>query len=181
MIKPKVLFTDGEGPIVFKDLAADMTERVVPGFFKVLSFYDDYLAEIGREGYQAGDTLALVVPHFLAHGVTDEDITEEAKDAQVCKGVKEYVDGLKKDGWEIRIISTAYSQMWELVGDYLGISMDKIACTELNLASLRKMFGTQEFYERVRQTEERVLAALPLWEEAMVEVNDNDSPVVKML
>src|SRR3990167_1168289 len=99
-MKPKVLFTDGEGPIVFKDLAADMMEQTVPKLFPVLSFYDDYLAEVGTAGYQAGDTLALVAPHFLAHGVTDEDIAEEARDAKVCLGVEEYISGLKRDGWD---------------------------------------------------------------------------------
>jgi len=82
-MKPKVLFTDGEGPIVFKDLAADITEKTAPGLFPVLSFYDDYLAEVGTEGYQAGDTLALIAPHLIAHGVTDQDVENEAKDAKV--------------------------------------------------------------------------------------------------
>ena len=86
-MKPKVLFTDGEGPIVFKDLAADITEKTVPRLFPVLSFYDDYLVEVGTEGYQAGDTLALIVPHLLAHDVTDEDVAREAKEAKVCLGV----------------------------------------------------------------------------------------------
>ena len=49
-----------------------------------------------------------MVRNFLANGVTDEDIREEAKDARVCKGVEEYIADLKGDGWDIRIISTSF-------------------------------------------------------------------------
>lgn len=180
-MKPKVLFTDGEGPIVFKDMAADITEKIVPGFFPVLSFYDDYLAEVGTQGYQAGDTLALVVPHFIAHGVTNHNIAQEAKDGQVCKGVEEYIAGLKTDGWDVRIISTAYSQLWQLVGEHIGISMEDIACTDLDVDSLWREFGNKDFNLRVTINEQRVLDELPAWKKAMTEVNDEGRPVVDVL
>lgn len=179
-MKPKVLFTDGEGPIVFKDLAADITEKTVPGLFPVLSFYDDYLAEKGTEGYQAGDTLALVVPHLLTHGVTDEDVVNEAKDAKVCFGVEEYISGLKRDNWTVRIISTAYSQLWDLVGKHLGVPMRNIACTSLNLENLRERFGTITFFNNVRETEKQIFTLIPLAKEAMQEV-DNGKSIVPVL
>lgn len=176
----RVLFTDGEGPLVFKDLAADITEKVVPGLFPVLSFYDDYLAEVGTEGYQAGDTLALVVPDLLLHGVRDEDVANEAKDAKVCFGVKDYITGLKRDGWNVRIISTAYSQLWELVGRYLGIPMQDIACTNLDLKTLREKFGFPAFLNSVQDAEKQILGLVPLAKQAMEEV-DNGKPIVRVL
>lgn len=176
-MRPKVLFTDGEGPLVFKDLAADMTEKAIPGLFPILSFYDDYLTEIGTEGYQAGDTLALVVPHLLLHGVTDEDIAEEAKGTKVCLGVEDYIGGLKKDGWNVRVISTAYSQMWKLVGGYLDIPMQHIACTTLDLKELRKRFGSASFFNNVQEAENRILAQSLLADDAMQEVEKGKSVV----
>lgn len=176
-MKPKVLFTDGEGPIVFKDLAADVMEKTVPGLFPILSFYDDYLAEVGTEGYQAGDTLALIVPHLIAHGVTDEDIVNEAKDAKVCLGVEEYIAGLKRDGWKIRIISTAYSQLWELVGKYIDVPMEDIACTALDLKSLSDRFSSINFPEIVLAREKEILGLTPLAIQAMKEVNQRKSVV----
>ena len=185
-----VLFTDGEGPIVFKDLAQDSMGRinfehggkVVRGkeFFAVLSFYDDYLAEVGTAGYQAGDTLALVAPHFLAHGITDEDIAEEAKDAKVCVGVEEYITALKRDDWDIRITSTAYSQMWELIGNYLNIPMEHIACTKLDLANLRNHFGSESFYRSIRNAEKQIISQMPQAKEAMAEV-DRGKSIVEVL
>lgn len=187
MTKPKVLFTDGEGPIVFKDLAADIMGRTTfvhndikisgSDFYTVLSFYDDYLAEIGIEDYQAGDTLALIVPHLITHKITDEDIAEEAKDAKVCLGVEEYIAGLKRDGWEIRIISTAYSQMWELVGQHIGIPMEQIACTRLSLTKLRQQFGSEEFHRKTQLFENTLLSLLPLAKEAIREVDEGTSVI----
>lgn len=186
----KVLFTDGEGPLVFKDLASDLMGRVTfklrdkeikeikgSDFFELLSLYDDYLAEVGTEGYQAGDTLALVVPHFLHHGLTDEDVVGEAKDAKVCLGVKEYIDGLKRDGVEVRIISTAYRPMWKLVGDYLGIPQEHIACTELNLKNLREKHQTAQLDASVEKMEQDVLPLLPWVAEMKKEIDGGKSVV----
>jgi len=179
-MKPKVLFTDGEGPIVFKDLAADITEKAVPGLFPLLSLYDDYLAEVGTEGYQAGDTLALIVPHLIAHGVTDEDVENEAKDAKVCFGVEEYISKLKSDGWTIRIISTAYSQLWKLVGDHIGVPMENIACTNLDLKRLNDRFGKREFFKmEVLRWENELPVIMPMAHEATGEV-DNGRSVVEV-
>lgn len=176
-MKPKVLFTDGEGPIVFKDLAADITEKAVPGLFPILSFYDDYLAEVGTEGYQAGDTLALIAPHLLAHSVTDEDVANEAKDAKVCLGVEEYISELKRDRWTIRIISTAYSQLWELVGKHIGVPMEDIACTKLDLETLRKRFVSNGLFDTVQTAEKNILGLTPLVNEAIQEVDQGKSIV----
>lgn len=177
-MEPKVLFTDGEGPIVFKDLAADIMEKTVPGLFPILSFYDDYLAEVGTEGYQAGDTLALIAPHLLAHGVTDEDVANEAKDAKVCFGVEEHIAGLKRDGWTIRIISTAYSQLWELVGDHLGIPMQDIACTKLDLKSLDDHFGNLKFFKmEVLRWENELPVIIPMADKAAGEVDGGRSVI----
>lgn len=179
-MKPRVLFTDGEGPLIFKDLAADIAGKAVPGLFPVLSFYDDYLAEVGTEGYQAGDTLALIVPHLLAHAITDEDIASEAKDAKVCFGVEEYIAKLKSDGWTIRIISTAYSQLWELVGKHIGIPMEDIACTTLDLKTLKERFSSDNFLATVLTREKEILGLTSLANEAMQEV-DRGRSVVEVL
>lgn len=183
----KALFSDGEGPLVFKDLASDLMGRITfklrdkeikgADFFELLSLYDDYLAEVRTEGYQAGDTLALVVPHFLHHGLTDEDVVNEAKDVKVCLGVKEYIDGLKRDGVEVRIISTAYSQMWNLIGDYLGIPKEHIACTKLDLKSLREKYQTPQLDGLVEKMEQDILPMLPLVPEMKDLINEGKSVV----
>ena len=68
----RVFITDCEGPITKNDNAAELCEAFVPGgdrFFKKISLYDDYLAEVARRpGYKAGDTLRLILPFFKAMG-----------------------------------------------------------------------------------------------------------------
>ena len=141
-------------------------------YFKIVSFYDDYLALNGRDGYQAGDTLALVVPSYLRHGVTDEDVFNEARNAKVVKGVEEYIAKLKKDGIPVRIISTAYRPMWDLVGQHLGIPREHIACTELYLDILRRRFESGALYSVVDQMEQAVLSHLPQIEQAIRAVDE---------
>lgn len=185
-MKPTILHTDGEGPLVRIDLAANITSRLdfdngtrkIPGrdFFGLLSFYDDYLTEIGTEGYQAGDTLALVVPHFLAHEVTDDDVLAEAKKTELSPGVEEYIVGLHADGWEVNVISTAYRPMWDLVGNYLNIPKSHIACTELDLTNLRKIFGSY-FNEFVIRQEKGITNLLPIAETAMQRVDKGEGVV----
>ncbi len=186
--KPKILFTDGEGPIVYKDLAYDLTRRAFKktgqksglDFFRILSFYDDYLAEINYSGYQAGDTLALVGPTFLAHGLTDRDINDEAKTTAVVPGVKDYITHLLRDGWQVRIISTAYRAMWDYVGDYLGIPPEHIACTELSLTKLHALFNNYRFRNAVTTFECEVLTHQGEFNEAIAEVHKGVSIVEVM-
>ncbi len=176
-LKPKVLFTDGEGPLVKLDLAQEIMGRITfehqgeeingKDFFGILSFYDDYLAEVGTEGYQAGDTLALIGPHLIAHGITDEDVLEEARRAEVSPGAEAYISGLKGDGWDVRVISTAYRPMWDLVGNYLGIPKEDIACTDLSLSSLRQRYGNDDFNSFVQMREQSILGLMSLAKEAM--------------
>lgn len=172
---PKILFTDGEGPIVFKDLAYDLAPD--KNLFELLSLYDDYLAESNRHGYQAGDTLSLVVPHFLYHGFTDEDVYWESKTAAVVPGVTEYIKGLQNDHWTIRIISTAYRPMWDIVGSKLNIPPSDIACTELNLAQLRKKYQSAKFDEATSAMENVLLPHLAISQEIMQRVGSGESIV----
>lgn len=136
--KPKVLLTDGEGPLVFKDLARDISARLLPlgtTLFDALSLYNAFLAET-RGPNKPGETLALLVPYLLTHQVTDEDLRDEARDTTFARGVEEYLRKLKENGWQVRVISTAYSHLWQEVGPKLGIPQYHIAATELSLKKL---------------------------------------------
>src|SRR5271157_1693354 len=74
----KVFISDCEGPITKNDNAAELAEAFVPSgdrFFKTISLYDDYLAEVVRRpGYKAGDTLRLILPFFKAFGLDNRSM-----------------------------------------------------------------------------------------------------------
>lgn len=161
----KVLFIDGEGPLVNIDLAREMAARIHRIYephvnryllFDTLSLYNACLAEEGRSPNQPGDTLALLVPHLLAHGVSNEDLVEEAKKTVIIPGVQELLGALRLEGWEIRVISGAYNHLWETVGPRLGFSSQEIASSHLNLAKLRENSGWREDLSNFVKLQERL-------------------------
>jgi len=72
----RLIFLDCEGPITLDDNAFELCGHfMIRGchFFSLLSRYDDYLADVVKKpGYQAGNTLKLIVPFLKAFGVTNE-------------------------------------------------------------------------------------------------------------
>ena len=161
--KPKVLFTDGEGPLVFKDLARDITRKLSVSstqeymFFDTLSMWVANNAETGQRHFEPGDTLATLIPHLLAHGITDEDLKEESKDTRLASGVEGYINDLRETGWQIRVISTAYEHLWNYVGPRLMIPTEHIASTRLNLNYLRKDVWSDKLSSEVMKAESEVV------------------------
>ncbi len=76
----RVFLSDCEGPISKNDNAYEATTHFVPDgdkLFSVISKYDDVLADIVKKpGYNAGDTLKLILPFLKAYGVTDKALRE---------------------------------------------------------------------------------------------------------
>ncbi len=74
----KIFISDCEGPITKNDNAAEIAEAFLPSgdrFFKTISLYDDYLAEVVRRpNYKAGDTLRLILPFFKAFGLDNRTL-----------------------------------------------------------------------------------------------------------
>ncbi len=66
----RVFVTDCEGPVSLNDNAYEAAAAFIPDgdrFFRKVSEFDDILAdEIKRPGYNAGDTLKLIVPFLVA-------------------------------------------------------------------------------------------------------------------
>ena len=65
------------GPLSPQDNAYDLMKLFPNGdrVFEVLSRYDDLLTLEEKEGYEPGDTLALIVPFLVLHNITEENIT----------------------------------------------------------------------------------------------------------
>lgn len=114
--------------------------RLIPDggkVFEVISRYDDLLALEGREGYEPGDTLALIVPFLICHGISEEDVKEVSRQASLVKGAVELIASLRAKGWEQYIVSTSYEQHAYQVASRLGLASDKVVCTRCPLDRLR--------------------------------------------
>ncbi|MBN1762414.1 MAG: HAD hydrolase family protein [Methanomicrobia archaeon] len=137
----KTICLDLEGPLSPQDNAYEVMKLLGEegaAIFEVISKYDDLLSLEGREGYEPGDTLALIVPFFLAHNITEKDIRKVSARARIINGAKYLFEQLQAENWDIYIISTSYEQHAYNIGQQLGVPEDHIICTTLDLAEMRR-------------------------------------------
>lgn len=134
----KIVFFDLEGPLSPQDNALEVMGLVDNGHraFAVISRYDDLLALEGREEYEPGDTLKLILPFLILHGITSQDIENVSRAAPLIAGAKELMTALVGDGWRVHVISTSYQQHALRIAGELGIPEQGVACTRLDLAEL---------------------------------------------
>jgi energy-converting hydrogenase A subunit R len=133
----RIYCTDLEGPVTKNDNASEMAATVVPQgaeFFKRVSLYDDYLAEvINMPGYRSGDTLRLVLPFMMAHGLTSETMRSFSKeDILVVPGADRVLRGIAELG-PAYIISTSYCQYVHAVCEAIGFPVTQTFCTRVDL------------------------------------------------
>ena len=76
----KSFITDCEGPLTLNDNAFELADYFIEDggeLFKILSLYDDYLADIvKKENYKAGNTLKLILPFFLVENLKNSDLVD---------------------------------------------------------------------------------------------------------
>ncbi len=152
-------FFDLEGPLSPQDNAYEVLGLAENGYkiFEIISRYDDILTLEGREGYEPGDTLKLIVPFLIYHGITEEDIKKVSADAKIVSGAEKLISELKAEGWKVYIISTSYRQHAMNIASKLGVSQNNVACTELNLEEFKGLEGI----ELVGEVEEKILELFP--------------------
>ncbi|RLC69305.1 MAG: hypothetical protein DRI26_09410 [Chloroflexi bacterium] len=126
--------------------------------FEVISRYDDLLALEGREGYEPGDTLALIVPFLVCHGISEEDIAGLAQKAGLVEGARELIASLRD--WHVFCISTSYEQYALRIVQRVGIPSDNVACTRFPLNRYRSLLG-KEGCILVERVERKILALTP--------------------
>jgi energy-converting hydrogenase A subunit R len=133
----RVFLSDCEGPISKNDNAYEATAHFVPNggkLFSVISKYDDVLADIIKKpGYNAGDTLKLVLPFLKAHIVTDTALREfSAQNLLLIAGSREML-------WHVRtlmasfIVSTSYEHYIKALCGELMFPFENTYCTRLSL------------------------------------------------
>ncbi|MFQ5827268.1 MAG: hypothetical protein ACE5IA_07915, partial [Dehalococcoidia bacterium] len=138
--KKKLIAFDLEGPLSPNDNAYELMALFPQGerVFEVISRYDDLLALEGKEGYEPGDTLALIVPSLLHHAVTEADIRRLAEEASLTPGAQELVARLDSRGWGVFCITTTYQPYARSMAQRLGIAWENVASTSLGLDSLKR-------------------------------------------
>jgi len=133
----KVFVTDCEGPITRNDNAAELAEAFIPRgdeFFRRISLYDDYLAEIVRKpGYKAGDTLRLILPFFKAFGLDQRAMTDYSRrNIEIIPEADTVLREILSFA-PAYIVSTSYSPYVLAVCDAIEFPFGNAFCTAVNL------------------------------------------------
>ena len=133
----KVFISDCEGPITKNDNAAELAEAFVPAgarFFKTISLYDDYLAEVApRPGYKAGDTLRLILPFFKAFGLDNRSMIKFSRRNIDMIPQAQYMLRKTLDIMPAYIVSTSYVHYIRAVCEAIEFPVANTYSTELDL------------------------------------------------
>lgn len=155
----KTICFDLEGPLSPQDNAYEVMKLMGEegaAIFEVISRYDDLISLEGREGYEPGDTLALIVPFFLLHDITEDDIRAVSARAKIVEGAEYLFKKLQAENWDIYIISTSYEQHAHNIGRRLGVPEDHIRCTKLDLTK-RKQRLQESVFPVLENAQEEIL------------------------
>jgi len=154
---------DLEGPLSPQDNAYDLMKLFPDGgrIFEVISRYDDLLTLEEREGYEPGDTLALIVPFLVLHNIAEADIARLASEATIISGADKLISWLQHSGWKVFCITTTYEQYAIHITQKLGIYAHNVACTPFPLDRLRQTL-CKEDYQLLQQAEQDILTIHPI-------------------
>lgn len=138
---------DLEGPLAPQDNAYELMKLFPNGdkIFEVISRYDDLLTLEGRESYEPGDTLALIVPFLAYHGIKEEQIGIMGQRAALTPGASELVSKLKVHRWQVFCASTSYEQYATGITQRLGIPTQNVACTSFPLNKISQLLTQGDF------------------------------------
>jgi energy-converting hydrogenase A subunit R len=135
--------------------------------FEIISRYDDLLTLEGKEDYEPGDTLALIVPFLVLHNISEDDITKLAIRASLTGGADKLISRLKSQGWNVFCISTSYEQYALHITRRLGINAQNVACTPFPLNRLRITLGKDDLC-LLQHAEADILTMRPVDDDARI-------------
>ena len=154
---------DLEGPLSPQDNAYELMKLFPDGdrVFEVISRYDDLLALEEREGYEPGDTLALIIPFLVRHNISEANITTLAANASFIGGANKLISGLESSGWRVFCITTTYEQYAIHITHKLGIYAHNVVCAPFPLSQIRQTLCKEDL-ELLQQVEADILTMRPV-------------------
>ena len=146
----KSFITDCEGPLTLNDNAYELSVNFIENggeLFKILSLYDDYLADIvKKEGYKAGNTLKLILPFFAVENLTNDDLIDFSQNNIYAVSESQFLLKFLKEAMNTYIVSTSYGQYIEAVSNYMDLPFENtyytdvdMDCLELNSEEIQKI------------------------------------------
>ncbi len=135
-MKP-VFVSDCEGPISKNDNAFELTSHFVLNgdkLFALISKYDDILADVVKKpGYNAGDTLKLVLPFLKAYNVTDAKMEDFSRQTLVLIAGSKITLKFIMNTAKAFIVSTSYEHYIKALCKLTDFPFENTYCTKLQI------------------------------------------------
>lgn len=154
----KSFITDCEGPLTLNDNAFELAAHFLEDgdeLFKILSLYDDYLADVvQKENYKAGNTLKLILPFFICENLKNSDLIDFSKNNVHVVGDSKFLLKYLKKSMNTYIVSTSYGQYIEAVSNYLEVPFENTFYTNVDVDVLKL---NDDEIEKIKEFKERIL------------------------
>ena len=136
----KSFITDCEGPLTLNDNAFEMCAHFIENgdeLFKILSLYDDYLADVvKKEGYKVGNTLKFILPFFVLENLKNQDLIDFSKNNIYAIRDSKFLLKYLKEAMNSYIVSTSYGQYIEALSNYMEFPFENTYYTKVDMDSL---------------------------------------------
>ncbi len=179
----RVFVSDCEGPISKNDNAFELTAHFVPQgdkLFTLISRYDDVLADVVKKpGYNAGDTLKLILPFLKAFDVTDNQMEQfSCENLLLIAGTKETLNRLK-EMTEIFIVSTSYEHYIRALCKTLDFPFENTYCTMLSIDKYNLPAGEKsKLREIAKEVASMPMITIPPSAHALKDLSPKDQKTV---
>ena len=136
----KSFITDCEGPLTLNDNAFEMCAHFIDNgdeLFKILSLYDDYLADVvKKEGYKVGNTLKFILPFFVLENLKNNDLIDFSRNNIYAVRDSKFLLKYLKESMNSYIVSTSYGQYIEALSNYMEFPFENTYYTKVDVDSL---------------------------------------------
>jgi energy-converting hydrogenase A subunit R len=133
----RVFVSDCEGPISKNDNAFEMMCHFVPcgdKLFRIVSMYDDVLADVVRKpNYEAGTTLKLILPFLKAYDVNDRKMQDfSARSLVLISNVQKTLSHIERVAVAF-MVTTSYEHYVRTLCRTIEFPFENTYCTRLSM------------------------------------------------
>ena len=136
----KSVITDCEGPLTLNDNAFEICAHFLENgdeLFKILSLYDDYLADVvKKENYKAGNTLKLILPFLVSENIKNKDLVDFSRNNIYPVRDSKFLLSYLQTAMNTYIVSTSYGQYIEALSNYMEFPFKNTYYTNVDIDGL---------------------------------------------
>ena len=105
--------------------------------FKILSLYDDYLADVvKKENYKVGNTLKFILPFFVCENLKNRDLIDFSRNNICAVSDSKFLLKYLKEAMNTYIVSTSYGQYIEALSNYMDFPFENTFYTKVDVDAL---------------------------------------------